>query len=272
MREFRASYGHDRRCCGRSPGSRRACRRRPERQGRGAPGRPALARPLRRRGRRRLGADDARRTPALPAEERHQGDGKGRHGDALQAGQARHAAPRPARPLARAGRLGRRIARVQPEALRPACQEDRRSLRRRDCSSPAALPALPWAHARRRRRCPDVSGSRAREGEDRGCACAAGTRARRKAGRGLRRDRTSLPDPACGARAREPPDAGERAHARPAAACPRPHRRRSSCRAVASVREHRPRPHRAAGRGLLRDRAPVRRACHTGSRAPTGSG
>ena len=238
VREFRASYGHDRPRCGRSPGTRRACRRRPERQDRGAPGRAALARALHRRGRRHLGADDTRGAPPLPAEERDQGDRKGRDGDALQAGQARHAAPGPARPVAGAGRLGRRVARVQVEAVRPARGQDRRPLRRRDRRRPQALPAVARARARRRRRRPDVSGSRAREVEGGVRARTAGSRAHREAGRGLRRDRAPLPGPADGARARERPDAGERAHAGSAAPCPRPHGGRASRRAAASVPEH----------------------------------
>ena len=165
----------------------------------------------------------------------------------------------------RAGAVGWDVASLEFRLRRfglPAAR-DRRPLRRRDRGRPAALPALSWARARRRRRRPDVSRSRAREGED-------GVRARHggpsctpcKPGEGFvviaRRYRIQ---PAVLARANDL-TLRERAHAGAAAACPRPHRRRASCRAAASVPEHRPRPHRAAGRGLLPDRAPVRRTCH----------
>ena len=224
VREFRAEDRCHRRCRGGSPGDGRAMRGGTERQGRGAAGRAALARAVHGRRRRRLGADDPPRADPLPAPERDPGHREGRHGDALQARQARHPAPRPAPALARARGLGRGLARVQAAVVRAARAARRRALRRGDGRGAAAVPARTRPHARRDRGredlpCAGAWGEDAR-GEAEATRCGACRRPRRRARRGIQRDRTPLPRRCRRARAQERPDPGERDHARPAPSHP----------------------------------------------------
>ena len=146
----------------------RARRRSPERQDRGAPGRAALARPLRGRGGRSERSADAERVAHVPAKPPDQGDREARDGDALQAGQARDAAARAASAVPWARRLGRRVARVPAAALRARGEAGRRPVRRGDRRRASALPASPRVAGRRHRRHPHVPGAGAPEATDPG--------------------------------------------------------------------------------------------------------
>ena len=98
---------------------------------------------------------------ALPAQARHPCDREGRHGDAVQARQARRAAPRPAAARERARRLGRHLARVPPPRLWASREARGRALRRGDHGGPGDDSSEP--------RAPTPTGSPARRPSARSC-------------------------------------------------------------------------------------------------------